>query len=373
MYLKNFRSWLSHKIRFGRAAESPVLPSALYSSVELTGQQNSPPLFILKIRGSIHSSVDIPRTTVQITAADITDGPDNPLPVHAGSKECQLPDSAKFCFVTELGTLPASVTALENWITVAQINANWLLLPRSGKRTLRFSTSIFGFDNPVELASSDCEFSYENPSLGFIDLLENIKRSKILAVTLAFALSAADGSLSENEIEMIKKWAHQNINPSDSSEKEKKQLARALNKTVALLRSGNTIDVRRVCLELARIATPAFRYDIMEFCLLVAKAGSSISHEKLTLLKNTAGWLAIDKNRFLSLAQKILTPDVCEVQDTEFFLGINSSMSQEEKRLLLNEQYKKWSARVTNFNPGVRRQAAYMLQFIAQTRDQLVK
>jgi uncharacterized tellurite resistance protein B-like protein len=373
MYLKNIRSWLSHNFRLGRTAEPIVLPSALYSSVELISCQKSPPLFILKIRGSIHSSVDIPRTTVQITVADITDGPDNPLPVHASSKQWQLPDSTKFCFVTELGTLPASVTTLENWITVAQINSNWLLLPRSGKRTLQFSTSILSFDDPLELASSDCTFIYENTSTGFIDLLENTERSKILAVTLAFALSAADGSLSESEIETIKKWAHRNINPSDSSERGKKQLARALNKTIALLRSGNTIDAQRVCIELVRIAPPAIRYDIMEFCLLVAKTGSSVSHEKLTLLKNIADWLAIDKNRFLSLTQKILTPDICEVQDTEIFLGINSNMSREEKRLLLNEQYKKWSARVTNFNPQVRQQAAYMLQFIAQTRDQLVK
>jgi hypothetical protein len=48
-------------------------------------------------------------------------------------------------------------------------------------------------------------------------------------------------------------------------------------------------------------------------------------------------------------------------------------MGSEETRLLLNEQYKKWSARVTNFDPQIRRQAAGMLRFIAQTRNQLVK
>jgi hypothetical protein len=373
MCIARIRSWLWRNFRFGRAAEPAKEPSALYSCVELAALQNSESFFIIKIRGSIDSSIDLPQTTVQITIADITDGPNRPLPVHAGDKQWQLPDSEKFRFSAELGTLPSAVSTLENWVTIAQINPKWLQFPRSGKRTLEFSISIFSTDNPVEIASCDCEFIYDNPSPGFIDLHENIERSKILTVTLAFTISSVDGSLCESEIELIRKWAYRNINPQDISEKGRRQLDRALNKTVSLLRSGNTVDARRVCLELVKITPVALHYDIMEFCLLVAKAGGSVSLEKLTLLKNIADWLVIDKNSLVFLVQKILTPDICENQDIELFLGIRFDMSSEETRMLLNEQYKKWSSRVTNFNPQVRRQATYMLRFIAQTRNQLVK
>jgi uncharacterized tellurite resistance protein B-like protein len=373
MYLENIRSRLLEKFRFGSFTQPSVIPSALYSSVELVSQQGSAPLFVMKIRGSIHSPVTLTRTTVQVTIADITDGPENPQPVYGSSKQWQLPDSQRFCFVTELGPLPASITTLANWTTIAQIDPNWLNLPRSGKRTLQFSISIFGFDNPVEVASSDCIFFYESPTPGFVDLLENTERSKILTVTLAFTVGCADGLLSDSEVELIRKWARRNINPTDNSDNAKKQLERALNRTITLLRSGNTINAERVCIELARIATLAFRLDIMEFCLLVAKTGGAVSRTKLDLLKNISNWLGIDKKEIISLIQKILPPDICEIQDIEMFLGVRSDMSSEQTRLMLNEQYKKWSARVTNFDPQVRRQAASMLRLIAQTRNQLVK
>ncbi len=373
MYFEKIRSRFLQKFRLGSFTQPFVPSSALDSSVELKEEKGQTPLLAIAIRGSIHSSVDLPRTSVQITAADITDGTENPLPVRGSSKQWQLPDSLRFCFVTELGTLPASITTLADWTTIAQIDPLWLQLPRSGKRTLQFSISISGFDNPVEVASSDCVFIYDSPSPGFIDLHENIERSKILTVTLAFTVSGADGSLSGCEIEMIKKWARRNIDPVDDSDKAKKQIERALNKTISLLRSGNTVNAEKVCLEIAKIASPALRSDTLEFCLQLARSGGTVSRTKLSLLKNIAGWLEVDKNIVITLVQKILTPDICEVQDEQFFLGVRPDMDSEETRLLLNEQYKKWSSRVTNFDPQIRRQAAGMLRFIAQTRNLLVK
>ena len=373
MYFENIRSRLLRRFRSGSSVQPFVLPSALYSSVELISRQDSSPLFAIKIRGSIHSFADLPRTTVRITVADVTGGPENSLPVRGSDKGWQLPDSQKFCFVTELGPLPASITTIADWTTIAQIDPDWMEFPHSGKKTLLFSISIFGFDNPVEVASSDCTFVYESTAPGYIDLHENAERSKILTVTLAFTVSGADGSLSDSEIEMIKKWARKNISPADRPDNAKGQLERALNKTISLLRSGNTINAEKVCLELAKIAASAFRLDIMELCLQIAKAGGAVSRTKLNLLKNISSWLAVDKKIVPSLVQKILTPDICEVQDAELFLGVRSDMSSEQTRLLLNEQYKMWSARVTNFDPQIRRKAAGMLRFIAQTRTQLVK
>jgi len=353
--------------------EPIVFTSSLYSSVELESSSDSTPILVVKICGSIRPPEALPRTLVKITIADVTESTENPISVFASSKQWQLDESGKFCFISELGPMPASVTTLDNWTVIAQIHPNWLLLGRSGSRTLQFSISIFGFDNPIEAASSECTFMFDNPSPGYLDLQENSQRARILTVTLAFAIAASDGRPLENQIDLINQWARQNINPQDNSQKNKRQLERALMRTVSLLRSGSTIDARKVCLELDNIADQNVRCDAMEFCLLVAAAAPAVSEATLKLLKTMAGWLLIDNYTFTSVVQKILSVEACEVRDHQIFLGIHPAMNSEEMRLLLNEQYKKWSSRVTNLDPHIRNQAAQMLRFIAQTRTQFVK
>jgi len=47
-------------------------------------------------------------------------------------------------------------------------------------------------------------------------------------------------------------------------------------------------------------------------------------------------------------------------------------MTAEQTRKHLNELYRRWSSRVTNFNPEIRSQAEDMLNFIAQARSEYV-
>lgn len=373
MDFKNLRCWFLRGFGFKTRPESTVFTSALHSSADLVSQQGSAPLLHLKICGSIYPARSLPRTMVRITACDITEDSENPLAVFGSSRQWQLDETEKFCFISELGPLPDSVTTIDSWTTIAQIHPNWLVLPRSGKRTLKFSLSIFGFDDPQEISNSSCIFTYENLSPGYIDLNENSERAKILTVTVAFSVIGADGKFSKDAIALIKQWAKQNIGGPQTSGKNHKDLERALNKTISLLRGGSTIYTDKVCRELVKIASQPILIDTVEFCLLVARAGGKISGRKLKLLKQIAEMLMIEKNTFLVMVQKFLSLETCEVQDEELFLGMHGGMSREETRRLLNDQYKKWSSRVTNFNPQIRNQAENMLRLIAQTRNQFIK
>ena len=77
--------------------------------------------------------------------------------------------------------------------------------------------------------------TYENPEFGYIDIQENIQRTKILTVALAFAVSASDHKLYNCELDLIKNWARDNIANSISN-KAKFKLDKALNKTIVFFK-----------------------------------------------------------------------------------------------------------------------------------------
>jgi len=349
--------------------------NTLNCRIRLTAQQNdvSPyDVFNVEICGIITAVGDMPYTVVQISVSDVTDGPAAARPVQTEIKKWQMRDSPVFIYTSDLGRLPSADTVLSNWTAVAQLNIDWLLFPRKGRRVLQFITSILSRDTGWELACAVCTFTYDNPRPGYIDLQENIQCAKILAVTLAFAVGAADNKLSDLEVELIKNWARANIHPFVACEKDMRKLEKALNKTVAFFRRGCKIDTCKICGELARTALPAQRYEILDLCMRVVQAGGVASRQKVAVLKDLAGRLEIDPDRFRSMMEKILPADMYRVDDIELVLGINSDMDQEKTRRQLSREYRKWSARVTSSDPHVQTQADYMLRVIADARTAYV-
>lgn len=327
----------------------------------------------LEICGSIHAPNDMCDTTLQVSILDVTDGIDE-----ANAVQSQLPqwssqngpDPSAFCYRTGLGKLPDQVTTLSDWTPVAQIRFDWLLFPRKGERKILFATSILSADGNQELAHAQCLFTCENPAFGYMNLQENIERTNILAVALAFAVSAADNKLCDCEIELIKNWARDNILENSASDQDERKLDKALEKTIAFFRGGNKLDTYMICDEIVGIAPVAQRYDIMELCLYVAQSKGSATAEELTLLKNMVGWLEVDPERFRKMMEKVLPVDMHESKDIETILGISSDMSKEKVRQHLNKEYSKWNSRVTNANPDIQSQADQMLNLIAEARNQ---
>jgi hypothetical protein len=102
----------------------------------------------------------------------------------------------------------------------------------------------------------------------------------------------------------------------------------------------------------------------------LAKAKGYVNEEKLILLNEIAERFEVEKKHFLNMAEKVFPPEILRVSDVKLILGIVPGVEASQARKLLNEQYRKWSARVTNYNTDVRRQAAFMLKCIAQARSE---
>jgi len=330
--------------------------------------------FSVQIAGSIHAPSGPAETdaTLRISIMDVTDGIPKAKPVQAKVKRWFAPGEPTFCYNADLGKLLHQITTLSDWTAVAQLNIDELEFARKGKRNLLFSTSILSRQSGQELACAKCNFTYDNPKFGYIDLQENIQRTKTLAVALAFAVSAADKKLYACEIELIKNWVSVNFDATGASDKDRRNLEKALSQTVDFFREGNQLNIYEICKEIVEIAPLADRYDILELCLHVARADGCVAAEELAILKNLAGWLEVDMNRFRDMMERTLPIRLHQVKDAEVVLGVTSDMSKEKTRWQLNKQFYKWNSRVTNSDPGIRAQADQMLKLIAEARSQYV-
>jgi len=365
--------------------------------VQLTRQKRDDSVFdafTIEVAGSIQTAGDNDYATVQILISDVTDGPGKAKPVLSGISNFELwhglparENTAKmavppvnfprpvFCYRADLGRLPNRVTTLSDWTTVAHLNLDWLLFPHKGKRVLRFGVSLLSGQNgqspghlTAELAYAERLFICENPDFGYVDLQENVHRTKSLAVALAFAISAADNKLYHAEVQVIKQWAIANLLPSGSIGTK---LEEALDHAVRFFQKGNQLDIYKVCKEIVELAPVSDRYDILDLCLQVARAKGTVAAEELTVLKYIATWLEVDMDRFREMMEKLLPVNIHQVKNTEVILGITPNMGRENTRRQLNRYYRKWNSRVTNADPEIQAQADQMLKLIAEARSQL--
>lgn len=383
------RSWVINSLSLVRGARSAVLrkaspeqsterscqpdPNALNCRVQLRrGDNGGCDVFGVEICGSIHAPSDMHEVSLRILMTDVTDGVEKAKPVHSCMKQWQMQNSPDFVYSAGLGKLPNANNVVSDWMSVAQIECDWLAFARKGKRELEVSVSILSREDGEDLGFARCTFSYENAAFGYVDLQENVERVKTLAVALAFAVSAADNKLYDCEIEVIKKWARDNVGTCEESDRARRKLEKALDKTVEFFRDANQLDSFKICKEIVEIVPVGERYDILELCLRVAQANGRAAVEEVALLKRLAGWLEVDMDRFRRMMERILPVNMHEVEDTEVILGVTSDMGKEETRRRLNEEYRKWNARVTSSDPEVQCQADLMLKLIADARSEYV-
>ena len=328
-------------------------------------------IFSLEIRGVIRIPTGTEHAAIRVSISDVTEGP-GVAAVQSRLKQWQAGDALDFVHQEDLGRITGTETMLSEWLCAAKIRCDWMRFARRGQRRLLFGLSIVSQQSGYSFAQSQCLFDYTNGDFGYIDLQENIQRAKTLAVALAFAVSAANNRLYLSQVEYIKSWARGNIDISTTSNHARRHLEKALNYTVCFFREGNGVDCAKICEEIVTITPVAERYDILEFCLNVAKAGGKASPGQMTLLQNLAMGLKVDMNRFRNMMDAILPVGMQEDSSIEVILGVAANMDKEETRQHLNNEYRKWNARVTSSDPEIQSQADQMLRFIAEARKEFV-
>jgi len=329
-------------------------------------------VLIVDICGTIQAPDDGHEVGLEVKLADVTDDKANPAPALSRPKHGSITNVIPFVFQTSMGKLYSQTTVLEDWTAVAQISPDWFVLPRQGRRELQYTLAVVSQSTGEHLAETTCTAPYESIETGYLDIEDNIQRAKTLAVGLAFTVGAANDALQETEIDIIHGWVATNFGSADASEAAQLELERALRKTAAFFLRGGHLNVQEICAEIVQIAPMVGRLDILDLCLRVAAAKGQVTQAELTVLKNLAEWLQIDRNRLRAMVEKILPIDMHRTQDAEIILGVTTEMSQDEARHQLNREYAKWSSRVISSDPAIRKQADQMLNLLANARTQYV-
>ncbi len=330
-------------------------------------------VLVLDICGTIEAPDDGHEVELKTTLSDVTDNKgQTPLPVPARPKQGPINRAVSFTYQTEIGKLCQRHTVLEDWMTVAQISPEWLVLPRQGHRELRFNVAIISRSTGQELATGSCVGAFENLEIGYLDVDDNIQRAKTLAVGLAFSVGAANNALREPETNVIYGWVRTNFGSGDASEGARLELEQALRKTAGFFLKGGRLNLEEICKEIVEIAPMVGRLDIMDLCLRVAGAKGQVTTTDIGLLKDLAQWLRIDRTRLRAMVEKTLPVSMHQSEDAEMILGVTTEMSKDEVRHQLNREYAKWSSRVISSDPAIRKQADQMLNLIANARTQYI-
>lgn len=329
-------------------------------------------VLIIDLCGTIEAPDEDHEVGLEVSLADVTEDKTNPIPALTRPKNGPIQGVDPFVYQTEMGKLCRQTTVLEDWTSVAQISPEWFVLPRQGHRQLQYSVAVVSRATGDRLASTTCTAPYESIETGYLDVEDNIQRAKTLAVGLAFSVGAANNALTEQEVAIIHGWVKTNFGSADASEGAQLELERALNKTAAFFHRGGHLNLQEICGEIVEIAPMVGRLDILDLCLRVAAAKGQVTGAELTMLKNLAEWLQIDRSRLRAMVEKILPVSMHQTEDAEMILGVTTDMSKDEARHQLNREYAKWSSRVISSDPSIRKQADQMLNLIANARTQYV-
>ena len=434
-----FSVWLGNKRNQSQtkaAGAEPLAKSVFRVGVKTgvkTFQNDSLKVFEIRIRGAVNAPHDNYPVHNSVSAFDVTDGEDNPQPLLCMIEQLQLPETIVFGYTSPESRLPYANSLMSSWSEVLSVPVDAIVFPRKGLRKLEFSSAVISAIDGEQLASANCTTKYANPKVGYLELKTQRERSEVLAVQLAMAVSAVDGSLDEFEGKIVQDWIKKRI--AAASEDDQPAVKTRLNKAVAdvierfklgaaqqfmvkddqgveygpietetlrrwfeerrvvgetvlsndggelwsplnampglvaLIQRGPSIE--EICNEMKGVSSPAELYEALDLCLKVARADDIASDIELDLLADLAGKLGVDKNRFRKMTDKIIPVGMHEVVDADRLLGIEPDMTESQKKEHLRGEYKKWNARVIHSDANIRKQAEEMLDLIATTRDRL--
>ena len=283
-------------------------------------------------------------------------------------------------FLSKPQRLPYKFTTINDWMRLGVLPLESLVFSKRGVIEIECAVFFLSEDCDNTIARASSTFKHTNTVLGYIDGAESKLESQIAAVKMAVLISGCDGDHGAVEGVVIKEWINkQLLETAEGAGRDalKTRLNGAIRTVFAVKEAG---EIRTMLRELCRSvvansATPA-RYAVVELLMLVAKADGTAAAEELSLIEEAGRHLGLDIEKTRALRDKILPVTIYAKASSGFsspnddsLLGIDPSMSQQEKLKKLNQEYRKWNGRADNADPDIRKQAHEMVALIAHARQ----
>ena len=318
--------------------------------------------FRVQVSGRIPTQQENVDTNVQIEVLDVTDGQSHAHQVLSTHEQYRDQENSEFYLIQHNGVVPEKNAVLARQVTVAQFPCHILRFAYRGRRKLLFRATVIESASGKKLVSARKTIEYVYCSDGYREV--HGRRLEVLAACVELsAIVLGSASCSQGVRELWSEWIQQKAEmfvPADDAAKT----VEAIQDRFSGLTMKHSSDI------VLAYGKNTDRFFAVELGLQTAAFDGVVSIANLEKIYEIAHLLEIQRDRILSMAQKSLLSSQCQIEDPAQLLGITSEMDDDSFRKRLNEEYRKWNARVTHPDAQVRSQADRILTLIAEIRSQ---
>ena len=319
--------------------------------------------FRVQIIGRIPTTEDNVDTDVRLQIQDITEGRLHPQQVLSADEQYRDGTDAEFYCIKPNGIVPEKNAVLARWTIVAQFPCHILRFSHRGRRKVMFCVTVRETETGRELTTAYKTVEYVYFSDGYREV--HTRRRDVLQSYIELAaFSLGPAPVFSDDVKSL--WTEWIQKKSDSF----MSFAEVQRMVVSVEVNASELAIEAPSEVLLAYGQNTDAFLALELALRTTAAGRTITAEMFQRISHVAETLKIKRDRFLAMAQKVVLSSGCHVEQPSCLLGISPEMDQESFRKRLNEEYRKWNARVTHPDEQIRSQADQILTLIAEIRTQ---
>jgi uncharacterized tellurite resistance protein B-like protein len=337
--------------------------------------------FGIKIKGMIGNPTE-DQSKFILTIHDNTDTTDDDFGMPMLSAHPSFCEKGSRVFGVEAIWDTTATTYLTDFVNFYYIPQDLIISPKKGKRKLKFNFTVCETDTEVKHSAFDdlskikhhastfVNFNFKE--VGYMDELANKDKVEDLTIELGMNMAAADGSLDQKELNIIKKWAQSLTDEleKDKADEKKKHFSSFIKKTYSQVKSKKG-SLSNLVKDFNDKAGKAQKYLAIQLMLDIAGADGKLSKEEIVFINKIAKTTGIDLDTFKEMKNKVIANvDKIEMSEnpSEETFGITKDMDEKEKCKLLRKEFTKWNNQTTNKDLKRRKRAKEMIKIVADLR-----
>lgn len=306
-------------------------------------------------------------------------------PMLSSIEAFQESDSIVYQHSGEIGSVSENQGFL-NWVRLGVVLPEILQPPYGGNRQLLVILRMVDLDNPPDIEhgfherdpkgliwQGNLEFTYSFSEKGYKEAAEHRDEARTLAVKIGIAVAMADGSLDDEEGEIIRHWILRAVAPF--SEERQKYLKKSYNDAMREAYSAaknQDLSLSNLTARLNEVGERRVKYEAVELCFDVMAADGVADAEEVKIIRKIALALDLDFAEIEKMRdQRIIGLDsrVSDQAGIDDLLGIEPSWDVDRIKGHLRAEFHKWNNRITTLSEGEERDNAQrMLNLIAEAR-----
>lgn len=314
-----------------------------------------------EMTGCIPTPCDHFDTDIRLDIEDITAGLSKSDPVLSVDPDYRHNKETEFSFHTHNGQVPQKNAVLSHWVTVATIPCSVLRFAYRGRRKLLCKLSVLSAETGDVLAADQQVIEYVSRSEGYRQIQQ--RKLDLLTSSIQLAVITSSPNSAGPACEpVIHQWLEETGQHFSAATQLKNSLAEIYSQ-------AETLSLEQAAEPLLAFGDLSDRTAALELTLKIFVHHKKISAANGQALIELASLLDIKPELFLVLCQQYFLQEGCRIENPSFMLGVNPAMKESIFRARLNDEYRKWNARVTHPNKNIRHQADRMLTLIAELRS----